>query len=260
MTNKKLILCFLAVFSACTSGDPTAQTEVTAPPPPAGQPGVQEQVEVAPLPAAFSSEDPGVVTITTSFKREPNDEKKVQDPKSGKQVNNYLALLYRGEKVVLLKQQGDFIQARASDEEIGWIKTSAVLPATNLTVATMHEEIKTFARPDFAALNTSRVLEAGALLFVTKTKEPFSEVNYAGTQTAWVLTDKLTTDTNEVEAARLVAKARNLDEKKDAAAKQFWELAKNNFGSTKLMQLIAEKQAQAEVQPAVPASPEQAQQ
>ncbi len=224
-------LLFTAVaFAACTEAA-TPEGGEAAPTTPAP--------EAAMAPAAVPMEGPGFVTAVAPFRREPNEEKKVNDPKTQKQVNNWLATLHRGEPVTLLKQQGEWSNVRASDESTGWIKTDRVIGATDVTLATLLEETKTFARPDFSALNSGRTLPPGSLLFVTKTKEPFSEVNVGGESKLWVLTEKLATETTEVEASRLVNKARWLDEQKDPGAKEFWELARTNFGTTRLMQGLA---------------------
>jgi hypothetical protein len=83
------------------------------------------------------------------------------------------------------------------------------------------------------------MIAPGTLLFVTKSKEPFSEVNLTGTTRVWTLTEKLSADPKEVEAARIINRARWLDERKDPAAKEFWELAKKNFAGTQLVQQLA---------------------
>lgn len=236
-------------FSACSSKQDT---------PPAPEETAQAGTAVAPAAAEAEQEEPAFVTTLAGMRHQPTDDKKVTDPDSGKQENNWMATLYRGEQVVVLGHQGDWAKVRASDESVGWLKGDDLLSATNATLATtLEDELKTFSRPDFSALNTGRTLEAGALLFVTKVREPFSEVNYTGGRTVWVMTDRLTTDSNEIEAARLVTKARYLEAKKDPAAEEFWTLAKNNFGTTQLVQKLAPKdETQEPSAPTAPAAPQ----
>jgi hypothetical protein len=191
-------------------------------------------------PAPPISEQPAFVTATTTLRRSASEDKKVADPQTNKQVANYLTTLLRGEQVTMLEQRGEYMKVRASDESQGFVKSDSVLPATGVTLATNLEELKTFSRPDFSALNTQKMLPVGQLLFVTKTKEPFSEVNFAGDKKLWLLTEKLSSDSNEVEASRLVNRARSLEERKDPSAKEFWELAKSKFGTTLLVQQLSQ--------------------
>jgi len=184
------------------------------------------------------------ITSATSLKREPNEKDRVTDPKTGKEVGNWLTLLERGEPVTALQADGDWIQVKASDDTtIGWTKNTSVLLAAGVAMATVLEDTKMFARPDFSSLIAGKPITIATLLFVTNTKGAFSEVNYQGSQKAWVQSDKLTGDAQEIEACRLVNKARWLEDdknkKKDAAkAKEFWDLARSTFKDTKLVQAL----------------------
>jgi hypothetical protein len=218
----------LALAPACKQSAPTE---------PSAEPGA------APAAAAAgtltpATPEPAFVSANTGMRRAASDDKNVPDPATNKPKPNYLATLYRGEQVAALKQEGDWIQIRASDDTVGWVKQDAVLLASGVSMATVLEEAKTFTRPDFSALNPAVTMIPGTLLFVTKSKEPFSEVNFKGSSKAWVLSEKLSVEPNEIEASRLINKARWLDERKDATAKDFWELARSKFATTKLMQQL----------------------
>lgn len=252
-------------FAACSNNadrTPTADS-------PAASAAAATQPDATIAAAQPQGEEPAFVTSVASMRVAPNDEKKVSDPKgSGKQVNNWLALLYRGEQVTALKQEGDWMQIRASDDSVGWMKADTVLLARGASLATVLEETKTFTRPDFAALDVKTVVAPATLLLITKTKEPFSEVNLGGSSRAWVPSDKLSTTPNEIEACKLIGKARKLDEKGDPAAKEFWTLAKGRYADTKLVQNLVAAEATAagaeaaaapaEGQPAQPAQPAEA--
>ena len=180
-----------------------------------------------------------LVTAVTSIKKEADEAAKIDGP-GGKKINNWVATLYRGEQVTVLKVQDDWAQVKASDENIGWMKKDGLLPSEGTTLATIFETVKTFNRPDLLALNANRTLDPGSLLVVVKTKDQFSEVNYQGKQTAWVLSEKLNMDGTEIAAAKLVNKVRWLKGKKDPAADQFLELAKSQFSSSKLVGMFDE--------------------
>ena len=103
----------------------------------------------------------------------------------------------------------------------------------------MLQETETFSRPTLSAL-TDRKISPGTLLLVTKSRDQFSEVNYAGTQTTWILTARHTADEQEIEAGLLLSKARWLEERKDPKAAELRALAQSQFGASRLVQeLIA---------------------
>ncbi len=233
MRSTTQLLTVSAVLALTACAKEATDQPVTPPPPTAVAP--TGDTAAAPPPAG---DQPAFVTSVTSVKREPNEEKKVTDPQTNKQVSNWIATLHRGEQVTLVKQEGPWAQVKTSAEAVGWVKSDSLMPAEGVTLATVLEDTKTFSRPDFSALNAAKTFVPGTLLFVTKTKDPFSEVNYVGEAKLWVMSDKLTTDTNEVEASRLVSKARWLEERKDPSAAQFWDLAKSSFAQTKLVQLV----------------------
>jgi SH3-like domain-containing protein len=207
---------------------------------PEGQVGVAAPAGV---PAAVvepkGEPETALVTSVTSLKKEPDDAAKI-DGAGGKKVNNWVATLYRGEQVGVVKVQEDWAQVTTSDESTGWMKKDGLLPSEGTTLATIFETVKTFNRPDLLTLNATRTLEAGSLLVVVKTKDQFSEVNFQGKQTAWVLSEKLNMDGTEIAAAKLVNKIRWLKAKKDPAADQFLELAKSQFSTSRLVGMFDE--------------------
>lgn len=211
---------------------PTPQAAVT-PPPTAAQPVAAPD---AAKPAAASNT--GYVVYTTVLKREASEKPKVDDGK-GKQVANWLATLYRGERVTIGKEEGDYIQAKTSGEVEGWTKKASLLIAPDVTEATVLEATDAFDRPDLLALNAKKKVNPGTLLFVVKNREQFSEVNASGAATIWVLNGRLSTDQNEIAVAKLLAKARSLkDSAKAEGAADLVNLAKSNFASAKLVTVM----------------------
>lgn len=254
MRSHVLALALLATAGLLACEDTQPTDAVPAPTPVPATP-VAPQPAGAPEAPRASEGEPAFVIATTSVRRLPNDEKQIDDPKTGKKIANFSATLFRGERVSVLKLEGDWSLVRASDEGEGWLKKDALLPATNVTMATVLDETKTFDRPDLLALNSKRALERGTLVFVTKTREQFSEVHLGGKILAWVLTEALVQDGREVDVAKLLNRARYLEERKDAAAEAVMELAKKSFGDTKLMQLVQGIDPNAAAQPTPPSPP-----
>jgi hypothetical protein len=176
--------------------------------------------------------------FTTVLKREGSDAPKVADAK-GKQVANWLATLYRGERVTIGKEEGEYIQAKTSGEVEGFVKKSSLLIAPDVSEATVIDATDAFDRPDLLALNSKKKINPGTLLFVVKNREQFSEVNASGASTIWVLNGKITTDANEIAVAKLLAKARSLkDAKKGEGVADLVGLAKSNFAEAKLVAVM----------------------
>jgi hypothetical protein len=70
---------------------------------------------------------------------------------------------------------------------------------------------------------------------VLKTKDQFTEVNHYGQASTWLLSEKLNTDSREIAAAKLLAKVRWLKSKNDPSADTVMELAKTQFGDSRLV-------------------------
>ena len=97
-----------------------------------------------------------------------------------------------------------------------------------------------FDRPELLAANARRKIDPGTLVLVLKQRPPFAEVNVAGTQTAWVLAERLATGEKEVAVAKLMEKARWLAKvgKKDDAL-QALALAREHFAGVALVDALA---------------------
>ncbi len=195
--------------------------------------------DVAPKVAEEQNPELAFVASPSPLRREPTDDTKVGDVNDPtKKVTNFLTTLQRGETVQVFRVEKEWARIKASDESPGWIKKDALVPAEGVSLATVLEPTKTFNRPDLVALIPNRLLEPATLLLITKTKEQFSEVNVKGQQTTWILSESLAIDVDEVGAAKLLSKAKSLQEKKDPGANELLDLAKSKFSNTKLIQKL----------------------
>lgn len=267
---RRILSCSLAcvLVVSCKEKAPEA-----APP---QAPSAAAPVAAAPTPAAdttpraISQPDKaglGYVTGPASLKRERSEEKHVEDPKgkSKKKLSNWLATLNRGEEVRILATEEEWLRVKASDDTEGWIQKANVILATEARMATTAEDLKTFGRPDLLALNAQKTIPAGSLLFLTKEKDAFGQVNTSTTQSAWVMADKLLFDDTEVAAAKLIHKVRALEQKADPTTEDVRKLALSQLSGSKLIQLLERPVADAgeapsvaptESNPAVPAAPD----
>ncbi len=190
-------------------------------------------------PADAAADSTAYVTSVTVLKIEAGDATKVKDS-DGKEVNNFRAVLYRGEQVKVLETKEDWVRVRSSGDVEGWLKRAAVLEAADVKEATVLAEEKRFDRPDLLASNVKRTIAPGTFLLVVKEKAPFSEANYAGSQNTWMLTDRLATDPKDVAAAKLVEKARYLAKnKKVEEAVANLEIIRSVAPESPLVQVLA---------------------
>lgn len=231
-----LALCFGAL-TACSPKD--RQT--------AGEPNfiAPAQVGLGQAPAAQAPAQPvgppttAVVLGTALVRRQPTDAKTV--PVAGKKNRqlNWLATLYRGEAVQVRAIKDDWADAALSDESHGWIKQDGLLMGDALQLATTLSACRLFTRPDLLALYGNRTIDPGTLIVVLRQKEQFSEVNFGGQQSAWVLTAMLVEDAQEVGAAKLVHRARLLQQRRDPAVSGVLELLHSQFAKTRLVAALA---------------------
>lgn len=229
MTRRTALALAALLAAACSDRRPAAA------PSDAGAPG--SGAAAAPAGGAETA----YVTVATALRREPSDASRVAAPGPKRaQVANVLATLLRGEKVTLVGERGDWAQVRASDESLGWVKRSALLPGLGVSEATLGAQADAFDRPDLLAVNARRKIEPGTLLLVVRSRELFSEVNTGSGPSAWVLSDRLLTGPRDVMVAKLVEKARWLVRAgKPEDAKAVLELARSQFGDVPLTQVLA---------------------
>jgi SH3-like domain-containing protein len=180
------------------------------------------------------------VVAITALRREASDQARVKAEGAKATTPNTLAVLQRGERVTLLEGGAEWARVRASDGTEGFVRASAIAPAASVQEATVLTTAWAFDRPDLLAVNAKRKLEPGALLFVRKTKDLFTEVDAGAGPSAWVLTDRITTLPADVAAAKLVEKARHLvrAERQDEA-KEVLALLRAQFPGSALVPVLA---------------------
>lgn len=233
-----VLLGFGVLFNlvACLSGSTESGGPTPSPAPTEAEPAAaQPEPEAAP--------QAGFVIGVTTLRKIASDERKMDDPAgNGKQVSNWVATLYRGEEVSIVGSEGEWSNVKASDDSEGWIHTDRMVVGADTKIGTLYDEGKTFARPDLLAMDADKTIEAGSLVFVLDEKEQFSQVDFPrsgfSSAKAWTLTSALVFDPNEVAAAKLIMKVRHLRAQKDASAKQLEELARSQFGSSRLISLL----------------------
>ena len=79
--------------------------------------------------------------------------------------------------------------------------------------------------------------------------KPSSVSPISGTATTWGLSEKLSSNPKEVEAAKLLNKIRSLTKKNDPSAAELVELAKTQFGDSKVISLLQTNDEEGEETP-----------
>jgi hypothetical protein len=188
-------------------------------PAPQAQPAAPAAGATAAAPAPTPKGPTAYVTAVAVVKVEASDASRIAAKGGGKELANFVALLYRGEQVGVLETHGDWARIRSSGDKEGWMKRSSILEGEGLKEATVLTPTDVFDRPDLLAANAKKKLDPGTFVLVVKDRPPFSEVNHSGSQNVWVLTERLATGEKDVAAAKLVEKARYLarNNKRDEA-------------------------------------------
>jgi hypothetical protein len=150
------------------------------------------------------------VTGLSTLRREPAEQARVKSEGGKSPVPNAIAVLHRGERVGLVETRDDWSRVRASDGTEGWLKSAGLAPASEVQEGTVLLVAWAFDRPDLLAANARRKLDPGTLLFIRKTKDLFTEVDAGPGPSIWILTDRVTTQPDDVASAKLVEKARFL--------------------------------------------------
>ncbi len=180
------------------------------------------------------------VTVLSTLRREPVEQAQVKPEGARAPVPNTLAVLHRGERVSLLDSQGDWSRVRASDGMEGWLKGSALVPASEVQEGTILVVAWAFDRPDLLAANARRKLDPGTLLFIRKTKDLFTEVDAGNGPPTWILTDRVATQGGDVAAAKLVEKARYLQRNgRSAEALEVLSLLRSRAPDSPLVPVLA---------------------
>jgi hypothetical protein len=200
-----------------------------------------------PVAVAERVKSEGFVLSTTMLRKQPTLDKRVDDPNDDeeKQVSNWLATLYRGEIITLLKKEGDWWHVDIMGEKKGWLRQESVLVGDEVHMKTLLSEARVFRRADLLSLENGKKLPTGSLLFSRRSNEQFTRVNYPrGAYTsseAWVLTNKLSDDSRELAASKILTKIRNLaDKKNQAVLQEMVSLARESFPDAELLEYITE--------------------
>ena len=196
-------------------------------------------VPPTPTPDGFVTGGTAYVTQLVTVRREPSDAKELGDSKAhGKKVANWLATLYRGEQVTVQALQGPYLQVQLSDGKSGWTRSEGLLTGQGVEMVTLLDRAKTFSRPDLLALLAGKQVEPGSLLLLVRGKDAFSEVNVSGSSSVWILSDLIVREPREVEAAKLVQRARVLQDRNASDAAAILDMAKTQFANTRLVQQV----------------------
>lgn len=228
-------LVWLALGCGCTQAD---DRRPKLPPPPLAS-GAENAGAPADTPVSAGSVAPGnaFVAQVVALRRAPHEGRFLEANKKKGQPN-VMTVLHRGEGLVVLQVQKDWLQVQISDEQTGWVKAQAVVVGTGLRPATTLSRLPCFTRPDLLALAGTQVVEPGTLLFVVRQKEAFSEVDVGGRNNVWVLSDALEEAPAEVQAAKIYQRARPLLARQDEAAQPLVALLRSRFGRTRLVHVL----------------------
>jgi hypothetical protein len=239
---------FLAPLAllACSRPAPVAPVAPSGPPPAAAP-----ATEPPPIPVAADGR--AWVIAASALRREPSDAARVAAP-GGKQAQNVIAVLMRGEPVTLLEGRGEWARVRTSGDDPGWVRRAGLLEQEAVGVATALQPADVFDRPDLLAVSPGRRLAPGTILLVVRQKPPFAEVNAGAPPTAWVLADRLASGERDVATAKLCEKARWLKRSgKEDEARQVLALGRSAYPGAPLLDVLGPELGEPAAAPGAPA-------
>jgi len=255
---RKFLVLTTFIATACQGGDKPSEAPPSNDAPPVRVVEPDDSDEAAPdEPEEIEPLGESYITTVVAMRKEPTNDRRIPNPENpDKKMANWLATLHAGETVEVLEHRDDWSRAKASDDTEGWIQSKFLLATEEAKVVTVHSDAKVFRRPDLLALNASRTIDPTTLLFRLQDKEQFSEVRN-GYRTEWVLTDKLIDEEREIEATKLLSKARWLLDQKDDGYEPLMELIKSQFGDTDTVRLAEAAMTDAEDEDAGEAAEEE---
>lgn len=210
MQRKLVVLvgCVL-VMNACkggsspSGGGASEPTEVTTP----------KAAPVANL-VASTAVKPGKYYLNerSSLYLTPSAEAFVPDPfpeHAGKTTNNWVGDAWRGAEMTVteVKDGWCLTKREKAGNATGWVQCHKLLPMDSARLVTVVEDVPTYDPNNGAAQREQ--LDAGTLLLALESRGGFTKVNVKGSTHAWVKSDVLTEDPQEMAVAKLIQRARH---------------------------------------------------
>jgi len=168
----------------------------------------------------------GYVVARTGMHRRPN--------------GAWLSSLYRGDRVTVLQEDGDWVEVRDVGESRGWVKKRRVLSSPDIRRAVAKVGLARHRKPD-PMRRSKATVTAGILVLVLAKNEQFSLVNYSTSGKTWVLTDRLHGGRDLIDAARMMHRIRPLADESDER-KELVDYALETFDSDLIKQWLGETQ------------------
>ena len=182
------------------------------------------------------------ITSISGLRRKATTDRKI-DKEDGKgKVSNWMITLFRGEEIQIIKKEDKWSKVKIVGGQEGYIQNSDFIESSEIKSATCNSSLKTFSRPDLMNVNAKRTLDAGTLLYIVNTRDTFSEVNFYGQRTMWVLSEKLNFEKKEVEYAKVLGKMRWLKKKnKTDELNALVDIIKTKFADSQIFIATAEE-------------------
>jgi SH3-like domain-containing protein len=147
-----------------------------------------------------------LVTSATDLNVEPTDNKWIAHPQEPRDTSNWKGLVFRGDSVTLIRDNGEWSEVRKESGATGWIQTAYLIAGDELPQATLIQDSESYIKRGSAQAEATK-LRPGSLLFILSQDETWSEVNVGKGETRWVHTSNLVTDAKELAVAKYIVQA-----------------------------------------------------
>ena len=147
-----------------------------------------------------------LVTDATDLHVEPTENKWIAHPQEPRETSNWKGLVFRGDSVKVIRENGQWSEVRQVSGATGWIQTEYLVAGDELPQATLIQDTESIIKKGSAQADATK-LRPGSLLFVLSQDGTWSEVNVAKGKTRWVETSALVMDEKELAVAKYIVQA-----------------------------------------------------
>jgi len=179
------------------------------------------------------------LSLNRSVRFQPTEAERVADPHAAGDTINWIWDGFRGDRLTILEEQGDWVKVRMESDARGWLPRSSIVADLNVYQATVVADATTLTAPQAGAVS-DRVISAGTLLLVMKETNGYAHVNIEGGEYAWVASSRLSASEQDVGVSKQIIKARWSSARKDVLNNtRLLDKARIKYGTSALLDVLA---------------------
>ena len=147
------------------------------------------------------------LTEATTMRVEPILDERIAHPHEARDTANWKGILFRGDRVKILRDNGAWVEIQKEDGASGWVESAYLLAGDELMQGTVVRDVDKYVKRASAQAEDKK-LERGSLLFVLSQDETWTEVNIGKGLNRWIETSNLVVDEKEIAVAKYIVQAK----------------------------------------------------